>query len=149
MSDRPSRSTLHPRALLLRGGSTVGPTYYLVKRVLDVALALVLLVLAFPVATLVVVAIIIEGGGHVFFVQERMGVRVRWASGAAELRPFRMFKFRSMVATSGSDEHRRHIESLSAGVARPSEDIKLSGDPRITVVGRVIRKFSIDEIPSS
>jgi lipopolysaccharide/colanic/teichoic acid biosynthesis glycosyltransferase len=147
MSDRLSRSILHSPASLVRGTSTVSPAYYLVKRVMDIALALVLLVVTLPVAALVIVATMIESGRHVVFVQERMGVRVRWLSGAAELRPFRMFKFRSMVTTSGSEEHRRHIESLAAGVAGSPGDIKLAGDPRVTRVGRVIRKLSIDEIP--
>jgi lipopolysaccharide/colanic/teichoic acid biosynthesis glycosyltransferase len=115
--------------------------------VIDVVLALVLLAVALPVAAVVILATMIESGRHVFYVQERMGVRVRWVSGAVELRPFRMFKFRSMVATSGSDAHRRHIESLAAGDAGFVGDIKVTGDPRITVVGRVIRKLSIDEIP--
>ncbi|MDR5907495.1 sugar transferase [Franzmannia qiaohouensis] len=103
-------------------GSLLPPLIYVgVKRVADFIGALVLLPLLLPVMLVTAVIIKIDSPGPVFFMQPRMGYRAR---------PFLMFKFRSM-------HHDMSGEDFTI-----SED-----DPRITRVGRIIRKYRIDELP--
>jgi lipopolysaccharide/colanic/teichoic acid biosynthesis glycosyltransferase len=124
----------------------VGFGYHLTKRVLDICLATILLVLLLPLLIVAMIAIVLESRGGVFFVQERMGVKVRWLSGAVAPRPFRMIKLRSM-ALGAEDEHREHIEQLADDPDRlVSGSIKASS-MHITRVGRIIRLLSIDEVP--
>ena len=103
------------------------------KRVLDVAGAGVGLLLASPLMLLAAAAIFVESGRPVFFVQRRAGRGGR---------PFRMLKFRTMVADA---EHRLpdvvDLDTLSEPV------FKLRGDPRVTGVGRLLRRTSVDELP--
>lgn len=93
------------------------------KRALDVAIAAPLLVVAAPVLACVALLVRATSRGPALFVQERMGL---------DGRAFRMFKFRTMRADA---------EAATGPVfTRP-------GDPRITVAGRVLRRFSVDELP--
>ncbi len=94
-----------------------------VKRTFDIALALILLLLALPVMLLAVVAIFVESGAPIFLWQERVGRGGR---------PFLCVKFRSMRADAEGD-----------GVARWAS----AQDARITRVGRLLRKLRIDELP--
>jgi lipopolysaccharide/colanic/teichoic acid biosynthesis glycosyltransferase len=89
------------------------------KRMYDVTVALVVLLLASPIMLVAALAIYAESGGPVFFRQERIGENGR---------PFRIWKFRTMRTDAGTDW------------ARP-------GDDRITRVGRILRRSSIDELP--
>lgn len=101
------------------------------KRLLDLLVAAaILLVLAIPL-TLLMVLIKLESPGPIFFTQRRVGY-----SG----RPFRMYKFRSMVVNA---EARR--AGLESEVDAPL--FKMRRDPRRTRAGQVIRRFSIDEVP--
>jgi lipopolysaccharide/colanic/teichoic acid biosynthesis glycosyltransferase len=95
-----------------------------VSRALDVVLAAVLLVVAAPLLALAALAIRLESRGPVFYRQRRVG-----RSG----RPFELWKLRTMVPGA---------ESMGAGV------YVLEGDPRITRVGRLLRRFSFDELPN-
>lgn len=97
-------------------------SYRLLKRGLDVTLAMLILAAAFPVVLASMAAILIMSGRPVFFVQERVG-----AGG----RPFRMWKLRTM---------RPHSAGLRIDPALP-------GDPRVTRIGRVLRRFRVDELP--
>jgi lipopolysaccharide/colanic/teichoic acid biosynthesis glycosyltransferase len=104
-----------------------------VKRGVDVAGALLGIVLALPVGALIALAVKLSSRGPVFFAQERAGLHGQ---------PFRMFKFRSMVV----DAERRlnelvRIEDLAEPV------YKLEDDPRVTRVGRFLRRFGLDELP--
>jgi lipopolysaccharide/colanic/teichoic acid biosynthesis glycosyltransferase len=93
--------------------------------------ALGLLVLA-PFGILVALAIRSDSPGPVFFRQQRVG---------RDGHPFSMIKFRSMI--DGADAQRAALQSLN----ETSGLFKLSQDPRVTRVGRVLRKTSIDELP--
>lgn len=93
--------------------------YRLGKRVFDVTIAVVILVLAAPVMIVAAIAIIIESGAPVFFVQQRVG---------ESCLPFRIFKFRTMRVGAGAEW------------AKP-------GDDRITRVGAFLRRTSLDELP--
>ncbi len=109
------------------------------KRTIDVLLAAVLLVVLTPLLALIAIAIRLDTRGPVLFRQERCG-RGR--------RPFMVLKFRTMHDGASPDAHRRYIAHLvSAGVDAGPGLKKLTGDPRITRVGRLLRKTSLDELP--
>jgi Undecaprenyl-phosphate galactose phosphotransferase WbaP len=107
------------------------------KRAFDITVALVLCVLALPVAIFFALAIVIESGGPVLFGHTRIG-RGR--------RPFRVWKFRTMVA-DGEDVLRRHLNDNPAAALEWELRHKLKDDPRITRVGRWLRRTSLDELP--
>lgn len=103
------------------------------KRVLDVAVSGAALLLAAPIMLATAIAIKIDSPGPVFFQQTRVG---RYG------RAFACFKFRSMYV----DAEQRKAELLAQNEA-DGPVFKIKHDPRITRVGRVIRKLSIDELP--
>ena len=104
-----------------------------VKRSMDFILAVAALLVLFPVFVLVALAIRIDSPGPVLFVQERVGLRKR---------PFPMVKFRSMRV--GSEERIGEMEQLNEA---DGPAFKIADDPRITRVGRIIRRTSLDELP--
>ncbi|PLT47327.1 Undecaprenyl-phosphate galactosephosphotransferase [Paenibacillus pasadenensis] len=104
------------------------------KRAVDVGCSLIGLVLLSPVFVLIGLLIKLEDPkGSVFFYQTRVG---------KDGKPFRMFKFRSMV--SNAEER---LKELLAQNEVQGAMFKMKNDPRITRVGRFIRKTSIDELP--
>jgi lipopolysaccharide/colanic/teichoic acid biosynthesis glycosyltransferase len=108
-------------------------TRQLVKRAFDVAASATALVLLAPVLGAVALAIRAGSPGPALFVQTRAGRGGR---------PFRMLKFRTMVA----DAERRLGEVVD--LERLAEPVfKLAADPRVTRVGRLLRRFSLDELP--
>ncbi|MBO7744915.1 sugar transferase [Paenibacillus sp. MWE-103] len=109
-------------------------SYLVVKRVIDIAGALFGLVFFLPLFLLVALCIKLEDPkGSVFFYQTRIG---------KDEKPFRMFKFRSMV--SNAEER---LKELLAKNEIQGAMFKMKDDPRITKVGKFIRKTSIDELP--
>jgi lipopolysaccharide/colanic/teichoic acid biosynthesis glycosyltransferase len=104
-----------------------------VRWVLEAAAAAVLLVLLAPVFLAVALAIKLEDRGPVFFLQERTGRNAR---------RFRVIKFRSMVTDAEARKEQLRGLSLSDGPA-----FKLRDDPRVTRVGRILRRFNLDELP--
>ena len=110
------------------------PIPLVLKRVMDVFGAAVGLVLLSPLLAAVALAIRVIDGGPVLFIQDRAGV-----DGV----PFRIVKFRTMRV--GADAERAMLRArneVSGGAS-----FKLSDDPRITRVGRILRRTSIDELP--
>lgn len=103
------------------------------KRVLDIVIALIALVLTLPFCLAVAVAIKLDSPGPIFFRQERTG-RGR--------QTFRIFKFRTMSADAWA---RRASVAASNEVDGPL--FKMQRDPRVTRVGRVLRRTSFDELP--
>lgn len=104
------------------------------KRAFDVVVSALLIVLLSPVLLATAIAIKLDSRGPVFFRHRRIGMRGR---------PFKMTKFRSMV--DGAD---RHFDELSAKMNEGNDvQFKLRDDPRVTRVGKFIRKTSIDELP--
>lgn len=109
-----------------------------VKRAIDIGGSLGGLIFFAPVFLLVAVAIKRESPGPVFFRQLRMGRHDR---------TFRVFKFRTMVADA--DERKAEIAHLNKHV-RDSADsrmFKVQNDPRVTSVGRILRRHFVDELP--
>jgi lipopolysaccharide/colanic/teichoic acid biosynthesis glycosyltransferase len=110
-------------------------------RVLDVALAAILLVVLSPVLLAIAVLIRLDSPGWVVFRQRRVG---------RDLRPFTVNKFRTMRADADHEKHREYVLGLISGHGdkereRPMR--KLAGDDRITRVGRYLRRTSLDELP--
>jgi lipopolysaccharide/colanic/teichoic acid biosynthesis glycosyltransferase len=110
------------------------PLYEACKRGLDVLIALALLVLTSPVTLLAALAIKVSDFGPMLYVHTRVGRRGR---------EFRCYKFRSMIV----DAHRLQVRLQSANRHADHRTFKLEEDPRVTRVGRLIRKMSIDELP--
>jgi exopolysaccharide biosynthesis polyprenyl glycosylphosphotransferase len=109
------------------------PVLLAVKRAIDIGFALLLVVASLPLQLLAAAAIKLSTRGTVFFRQTRCGLNGR---------PFRLLKFRTMVA--GAEERRAAISHLNE-MAGPA--FKVANDPRLTGVGKLLRRFSIDELP--
>jgi exopolysaccharide biosynthesis polyprenyl glycosylphosphotransferase len=104
-----------------------------VKRIMDFSLSYVLLVLLSPLFVITSLLIKVTSAGPVFFVQERVGQNKR---------RFRLYKFRTMIADA--EQNLAEVENLNE-VSGPV--FKIKNDPRITPVGKIIRRTSIDELP--
>ena len=115
--------TLFDTPLRLVKGKGLAPMQRLCKRLMDIALSLIAVVVALPILLIVSVAIKLEDGGPVFYKQKRATI------GGKE---FNILKFRSMIVDAEKD-----------GKSIPAID----GDPRITKVGKIIRATRIDELP--
>ena len=103
------------------------------KRGVDIALSLMALVAVFPVMLAIALAIRLESGGTVFYVSERIGKRGR---------VFPCFKFRTMV--KNAEQLKKDMSALNE---RDGILFKVTNDPRVTKIGRVLRKYSLDELP--
>jgi lipopolysaccharide/colanic/teichoic acid biosynthesis glycosyltransferase len=118
---------------------TPSRTYELAKRVLDLALAILLLVVTSPLLLVAAVLVRSTSPGPVLFRQTRVG------RGGE---PFCMLKFRTMRVGCPDDAHRDYVRQLLAGEAEAHDGLyKLDDDPRVTRVGAVLRRLSIDELP--
>lgn len=104
------------------------------KRAFDIIGSLALIVLFSPVMLAVAIAIKFTSRGPVLYSQERIGLHGK---------PFRMLKFRSMVV--GADDQLQSLLDQQGTSDRPL--FKVNDDPRITPVGRFIRRYSLDELP--
>ncbi len=109
------------------------PVYNAVKRVFDVIGALVFILVFFWVYLIIAIAIKISDGGPVFYISNRVG------KGGKE---FRFYKFRSMHVNA--DDMFEDIKDLNE---TSGELFKMENDPRITKIGRFLRRTSLDEIP--
>ena len=108
----------------------------LIKRTFDVLVSAISLVLLAPVFFVMAIAVRLDSRGPSFFGQVRIGERQR---------RFRMWKFRTMVVDAEkrkSDLADRNIHAQADGVM-----FKVADDPRVTRVGRVLRRYSLDELP--
>ena len=105
----------------------------LVKRLLDFSLSLALLIFLAPVLLAIAILIKVSSPGPVFFVQERVGINKR---------RFRMYKFRTMIPAA--EEKLAELEDLNE-MSGPV--FKIKDDPRITRVGKLLRSWSLDELP--
>jgi exopolysaccharide biosynthesis polyprenyl glycosylphosphotransferase len=106
------------------------------KRAMDLALAVVGLVLIAPFLALAALAVKLDSRGPIFFRQVRMG---------AGDEVFRIFKFRTMVADA--DERKAELAHLNKHKDVDARMFKIEGDPRVTRVGTFLRRYSLDELP--
>lgn len=116
--------------------------YLPVKRALDLCLSLFLILLFAPLMLLIAAGIRISSPGPIFYRQKRIG-----KNGA----PFDMLKFRSMQVKNSPDLHREHVQKLIKQNTSPlhlgTNSLKITGDARITGLGKYLRKLSLDELP--
>jgi lipopolysaccharide/colanic/teichoic acid biosynthesis glycosyltransferase len=120
--------------------SPFGIAARILARCLDLAGAIVALVMAAPLMAMAAMAIRVTSPGPVIFRQPRVGMRGR---------SFAVLKFRSMHHGADPEAHRQFVRSAVAGESRePGAALcKLVDDARVTRVGRLLRKLSIDELP--
>ena len=109
------------------------------KRAFDLALSLVLIVVLLPLMLVVALLVKLNSSGPVLFRQPRLG---------KDMRSFSMLKFRTMTADAPVAVHRDYIAQLATDAASNGNGLhKLVDDPRVTPVGAVLRRFSLDELP--
>ena len=106
---------------------------WVLKRGFDVCFSALLIVIGLPLWLLIALAIKLDSRGPVFFVDRRIGVGER---------EFGMLKFRTMVADAAEHQQRLEEANEASGAL-----FKIRDDPRVTRVGRVLRRFSLDEMP--
>lgn len=118
-----------PEILIVRSDST----YLLFKRLLDIICSLSAIIILSPILIAVAILIKLDSNGPVFFIQERCG------KGGKR---FKMLKFRSMV-----DNAEGLLKVLKDKNEQTGPVFKIKDDPRVTKIGRFIRRTSIDELP--
>ncbi len=113
-----------------------------IKHALDALAALPLFLLQLPLFLVIALAIKFDSEGPVFYKAEAVGKNGR---------KFQMFKFRTMRVNQSADIHRNYVTKLIKGEFKRESNgkvpLKIADDPRITRVGRVLRKLSLDELP--
>jgi lipopolysaccharide/colanic/teichoic acid biosynthesis glycosyltransferase len=124
------------------------------KRLGDLTLGSILLVVLSPVMATVAGAIKLDSAGPVLFRHRRVGGRrIVETDGSVvwEASTFEILKFRSMYTDTDDDAHRQYIQAFIEGTTAAdqgsSDTYKLEADPRVTRVGHWIRKTSLDELP--
>jgi len=111
--------------------------YAILKRALDIILSLTLLIALLPFGFIIALLVAVTSPGPIFFTEERVG-RFRV--------PFRIFKFRSMyVSRPGTNVF--DISKAQANGSFANRVRKRTQDPRITPLGRILRRMSLDELP--
>lgn len=138
-------AAVSPNSSTLRVGTGRGPARPLVARVpwwkrpVDLTLSLILLLALCPLGLLLALAVRLTSRGPVLFRQTRLGL---------QLRPFHMFKFRTMRMDADPELHRRYIRQLqAAGTSMAMEKLDAADDPRVTGLGRYLRATCLDELP--
>jgi lipopolysaccharide/colanic/teichoic acid biosynthesis glycosyltransferase len=122
------------RVLLWRNAVQKVPrAWFVIKRAMDVGIGLLMIVAVAPLCAIIALAIKLSSPGHVFFVQERVGKNGR---------PFKLFKFRTMV--DGAHLLHKDVAHLNTcdGPA-----LKIPNDPRLHGLGAFLRRSSLDELP--
>jgi exopolysaccharide biosynthesis polyprenyl glycosylphosphotransferase len=113
--------------------SALHPIYAAIKRLLDVVVASAVLVIGSPIWIIIALFIKMTSKGPVFYIQERVGLHGR---------PFPMYKFRSMV-----EDADRRLKELIDFESMDEPVFNIRRDPRVTAIGRILRRTSLDEIP--
>jgi exopolysaccharide biosynthesis polyprenyl glycosylphosphotransferase len=113
--------------------SEISLPWRIVKRSFDLLFSLTVMVLLSPVFLLIAIAVLISSGWPIFYSQKRIGLNGR---------SFKFYKFRSMV--KGADKMLSDVENIHA---KDHVIFKNRQDPRVTPIGRILRKYSLDELP--
>lgn len=132
-----------PLLVQVRSRNERATMYEVVKRTLDVTGSMALLVALSPVLLVIAAMVKMTSAGPVFFRQVRVGQMMK---------PFTMLKFRTMRVNADHAIHHEFVTSFiksgpQAREAGKSGQFKLLNDPRVTSVGRILRKTSLDELP--
>jgi len=113
-----------------------------IKHGLDALITLLLFLLLLPLFMVIGISIKLSSPGPVFYRAKAIGKNGK---------QFIMYKFRSMKVENGCDVHKNYVTKLIKGEIRGEGDegqaFKITDDPRITFVGKLLRKFSLDELP--
>lgn len=141
-STNPSNRVLYPDLVTRSDGERVNCA---IKRLMDIAGSVLMLVLCMPLLAAIAAAIKMSSSGPVFFRQTRVGQHGR---------SFVFLKFRSMYVNNDHSVHREYMSKLIAGSAdrivingRGEGVYKLANDERITTIGKFLRRTSADELP--
>ena len=134
--------------------------YYITKRILDVIISSVLLILLSPLLLIIALVIRLDTPGPALFCQPRVGCKIRWKGlkYKKEIVPFNFYKFRSMYKDADESKHKEFTKAylrndleemarLQDGPVEEGNEYKLNNDNRITRVGKFIRESSLDELP--
>ncbi len=140
--DRPSNPTLYPDLEKRQESNRLARA---TKRLIDVIGSLSLLAILSPVFFIIALAVKLTSRGPVLFQQKRIGEHGT---------PFIFLKFRSMYTNNDSSKHEEYVRQLIAGQAEKKAAngngtavFKLANDPRITPLGKILRRSSLDELP--
>lgn len=122
--------------------STKANSYLVLKRLLDIVCALLFIIFTSPLTLAIAIGIKLFSQGPVFYRQTRIGKNGR---------PFSMLKFRSMQVHNNPDLHRVYVQKLIKENTTPRSlgvgSLKLKTDPRVTGLGKYLRRYSLDELP--
>ena len=124
-----------------RSSSTTGarPGYQVAKRTFDLVVAGGLAIVFLPVIVVVGIAVLGGSGRPAFFAQSRVGRHGE---------QFRLWKFRTMAVDGDPTVFGHHLEELRSHGADDGADLHIRNDPRVTRVGRFLRRWSLDELPN-
>ncbi len=144
-----SGTAQHTYGLIVSEGNIGKHMYFILKRLFDILAALSLIIIVAPVMVLIAIIIVIDDPGSPFFIQKRVGARRVRRAGMTVWRPvnFDFYKFRSMYLNTDDTLHRKFIEEWQKNQEADDKEQKLMDDPRITRVGKFIRRTSLDELP--
>lgn len=136
----PMQPLLYPELL---GNVPLATNFQTLKRGMDIVVSALLLLLLLPVFVVIAVLVKLSSAGPVFFKQTRVG---------HFMTPFTMYKFRSMYARAGHQAHQDYVSWFitASDQKQPQQKpdvFKLTNDTRITPVGRILRRTSLDELP--
>ncbi len=135
------------------------PGYFFMKRVMDLVVTLLAMFILLPLMGVIALLIRLDSPGSAIFTQERIGARRVRHNGRVywQRTPIKFRKFRSMYVDSDHELHRQFVAAYIEGDKGKLSEIqpdktgadmyKLNGDPRVTRIGRFLRKTSLDELP--
>ena len=131
--------------------------YFLIKRIFDLVITLSALVILLPVIILISILISLDSQGPIFFIQSRVGSKRKRLQDGIHWQPeiFNFYKFRTMKCGADDSIHHDYTKAFINNDIEKTKEIqggetktyKILKDPRVTRVGKYLRKFSLDELP--
>jgi lipopolysaccharide/colanic/teichoic acid biosynthesis glycosyltransferase len=109
------------------------PGYRIVKRLMDILVSLVVLLVGLPLWLVIALLVKLTSEGPVIYIQDRVGLKGK---------PFKMYKFRSMVNNADAQ-----LQGLIDFDRLPEPVFKIQQDLRVTPLGKILRRWSLDEVP--
>jgi len=154
-SEKLLQKTEIPAGMVVESGKT--DFYYFTKRAIDITFSMIALIILFPFMLLVALLIRLDSPGPVIFTQKRITTNRKKVNGAYqwERAEFSFYKFRTMKHNADCTLHKTYVKALIEHDDQKLSDInktdtkikKLTNDPRVTRLGHILRRSSIDELP--